>query len=129
MKTLQVTKSAEFKKISNKAAKFYSKTILLLCCPTSNIYLKDEKTGKNFENFCRTGYTVSKKIGNAVARNFAKRRLREAFKELVADYGKNHYDYVIIARREIANSDYKKILSDLRFCMKNIGRKNETKSN
>jgi ribonuclease P protein component len=40
-------------------------------------------------------------------RNLAKRRLREIFKKLVPLYAKNHYDYVMIARKEIALADFK----------------------
>lgn len=70
--------------------------------------------------FCRVGYTVSKIVGNAVVRNLAKRRLREAVRELMPQYAKLHMDYVIIAKREIAEQDFKKVCEDLKFCVKRI---------
>lgn len=120
MRILTVTKSAEFKNISRKNDKFHSKTLLLLTTPTSSFYFQNLTTGKNAEEFCRFGYTVSKKVGNAVARNLAKRKLREATRSLAPKYAKLKMDYVIIARKEIADADFDKISNDLKFCLKRI---------
>ena len=46
----------------------------------------------------RFGITCSKKIGNAVTRNRAKRRLREAAKIMLPDLARSGWDYVIIGR-------------------------------
>lgn len=119
-KVLRVKKSKEFQIIGKKGQKFYSKTVLLLSHPTSQTYFNDVAKGQNAERFFRAGYTVSKKIGNAVARNYAKRRLREAFREISRTYAKNHHDYIMIARKEIVDADLKKIISDLKFCLKRI---------
>ncbi len=118
-KILQIKKSSEFQTISKKGQKFYSKTILLLSSVSPQIYFQDLNKDKKAKDFCRIGYTVSKTVGNAVTRNRAKRRLRQAFYELSC-LAKNHYDYVIIARKEIAEADFAKISSDLKFCLKRI---------
>jgi len=46
----------------------------------------------------RVGYTCSKKVGNAVARNRAKRRLRAAARDVLAEGGLPGWDYVLIGR-------------------------------
>ena len=46
----------------------------------------------------RVGYTCSKKVGNAVARNRAKRRLRAAAAEVLPRLGHAGWDYVLIGR-------------------------------
>ena len=46
----------------------------------------------------RLGLTVTKKIGNAVIRNRARRRLREAARAVLPVAGRPGYDYVLIAR-------------------------------
>ena len=48
----------------------------------------------------RVGFTASKKIGNAVARNRAKRRLRAAAREVLAQAARPGWDYVLVARPE-----------------------------
>jgi ribonuclease P protein component len=48
----------------------------------------------------RIGYTCSKKVGNAVARNRAKRRLRAAARAVVPRHGLPGWDYVLIGRPE-----------------------------
>lgn len=47
----------------------------------------------------RVGFTCSKKVGNAVARNRAKRRLREVARLALTDQGQPGHDYVLIGRK------------------------------
>ncbi len=46
----------------------------------------------------RVGFTCSKKVGNAVARNRAKRRLREIARLTLPRHGRPGWDYVLIGR-------------------------------
>lgn len=118
---LQVKKSAEFQKIGKKCEKFYSHTVLLLAAKTPQIYLHNPEKNNNASQFCRVGFTVAKTVSKrAVQRNLAKRRLREAFRALAPNLAKNNFDYVIIARKEILNADFKKISGDLKFCLSKI---------
>ncbi|MEM8592334.1 MAG: ribonuclease P protein component [Pseudomonadota bacterium] len=48
----------------------------------------------------RFGVTCSKKVGNAVARNRAKRRLREVARAVLPQQGRAGWDYVLIGRHE-----------------------------
>ena len=52
---------------------------------------------KNRAGFCRVGITTSKKIGNAVQRNRARRVIREAYRQLLPQIQGN-YDFVFVAR-------------------------------
>ena len=53
------------------------------------------------DTFIKLGITCSKKIGNAVLRNKAKRRLREAGKIVLEKIGKSNRNYILIARKDI----------------------------
>jgi ribonuclease P protein component len=62
----------------------------------------------------RVGFTVSRKVGQATARNRARRRLRAAASEVLPRYARPGYDYVLIGRRETLERPYDKLLDDLR---------------
>jgi len=64
-------------------------------------------------NTTGAGFTATKKIGNAVTRNRAKRRLREASKTLLPLHGLVGTDYVFIARMDTATIGWKRLLDDM----------------
>ncbi len=62
----------------------------------------------------RIGYTCSKKVGNAVARNRAKRRLREIARAVLPLRAEQGYDYVLIGRNSAtAALPFTTLLADL----------------
>jgi len=70
----------------------------------------------------RYGVTATKKIGNAIKRNKAKRRIRNLVKDLLPKYGKNGYDYVFIAKENLIDEDWEvlkeestSVLKDLKY--------------
>ena len=70
------------------------------------------------EDPMRIGYTCSKKVGNAVARNRAKRRLREIARLVLPEHGALGTDYVLIGRRDkTAERDFQDLLADLRTAL------------
>jgi len=60
------------------------------------------------------GLTASKKVGNAVARNRARRRLREAARQLLPVHGLAGVDYVLVARQSTPEADWGALLDDLK---------------
>lgn len=65
----------------------------------------------------RYGLTASKKVGNAPARNRARRRLREAAGPLLGLYGLPGVDYVFVARTATPEADWPRLLDDLRSAL------------
>lgn len=62
----------------------------------------------------RVGFTCSKKVGNAVTRNRAKRRLREVARATLPEGGQNGWDYVLVGRPgATAERGFAELLSDM----------------
>ncbi len=69
----------------------------------------------------RVGFTCSKKVGNAVARNRAKRRLREVARLALPELGRDGWDYVLVGRKEVtATLPFDQLLADLRRALKKV---------
>ena len=62
----------------------------------------------------RVGFTATKKIGNAVVRNRARRRLREAARRLVPLHGLPGVDYVVLARESTGTAPWPTLLDDMK---------------
>ena len=101
-----IKKRIDFLKVSKKGKKIFTKGFIL------------QKYKRNIDdkienNVARIGYTITKKIGNAVIRNKIKRRFRAIIKEILNNYLKKNYDYIIIANKKSISMDYKELKQDL----------------
>lgn len=65
----------------------------------------------------RLGFTATRKIGGAVIRNRAKRRLREAARALAPIHGRPGCDYVFIARSGTAGRPWDRLLDDVKSAL------------
>jgi len=79
--------------------------VTLEACPTPE---KDRQDGH-----LRVGFTASRKVGNAVTRNRARRHLRAAASQLLPLFGWAGYDYVLVARGTIVTRPFAALLSDV----------------
>jgi ribonuclease P protein component len=79
-------------------------------------------------NTLRLGFTASKKIGNAVARNRAKRRLRAAAYALLPLSGRAGHDYVLVARAGILVRDFSALKGDIAEATRAAHRKLDAQS-
>lgn len=68
----------------------------------------------------RVGFTASRKVGGAVVRNRARRRLKAACAAILPSCGTAGRDYVIIARKSTATRPYGRLVDDLRTALKRI---------
>lgn len=69
----------------------------------------------------RFGLTVSRKVGNAVARNRARRRLRAAAELTLPRHGEAGVDYVLIGRRGTLHRPFASLVLDLCGAMRQTG--------
>ena len=69
----------------------------------------------------RVGFTATRKIGNAVARNRARRRLRAAAASVMARHAAAGFDYVLIARGDTPRRPYAALIGDLEAALRRLG--------
>ncbi len=75
------------------------------------------------EDEVRVGFTVSRKVGNAIKRNRARRRLRAAATEVLPELGRPGCDYVLIGRARTLDRPYAELVEDLRQALGRVGGK------
>ena len=65
----------------------------------------------------RAGFTATKRVGGSVARNRARRRLREAVRRLLPQVGRPGSDYVFIARGGTTTRAWDRLLDDVKSAL------------
>ncbi len=77
----------------------------------------------------RVGFTASRKVGNAVARNRVRRRLRAAADKVLPEMAREGFDFVIIGRAATLNRTFDDLVKDLKTALKRLDacRKNTPK--
>ena len=107
MEAVKITKSLEYKLIVANGKKIYS----------SNFNLRYLKTNNHS---IRIGITASKKLGNAVKRNYVKRRIRALFFKLLLKTSVHSKQYVIIGKKGILTEKFDNLYEELKLIFKKI---------
>lgn len=102
-KRFRIRKNMEFKDIYKHGKNYWNRNLIL--------YVK-----KNDLNETRVGYTITKKIGNAVVRNKLRRRMKEIYR-LNFHNIKEGYDLVFIAKRSLKDISYKELEGSMKHIM------------
>lgn len=100
---LRLRKRAEFLRLRH-GARINTRAFVLQAAP-------------NGTSAIRFGVTATKKLGRAVIRNRAKRRLRALAAEVLPSEGRVGMDYVFIARPPILSRRFDRLLDDLRAAL------------
>lgn len=113
MRLDRLKQRADFLRIAALRRKWAAPGLILQAAPSTG--------SEDQADSLRVGFTVSKKVGNAVCRNRAKRRLRSAVDEVFPSQAASGLDYVVIGRRETLERPYSLLLQDLRAALKRVG--------
>lgn len=71
----------------------------------------------------RVGFTTSRRVGSAVRRNRARRRLRAVVEKVLAGLAEPGYDYVVIGRAATVSRPFSALEADLRSALVNLNRR------
>lgn len=79
-------------------------------------FILQAKPGKT-DSQPRAGFTASKKVGKAVIRSKARRRLKEAARIVLPEHGAVGWDYVFISRQAATTYPFDKLCADMRWAL------------
>ncbi|HSV30045.1 MAG TPA: ribonuclease P protein component [Candidatus Omnitrophota bacterium] len=113
----RLKKRADFLRVAAQRRKWAAPGLILQAAPADVPLTKADST----IDVVRVGFTVSKKVGNSVERNRARRRLKAAAAEILPLCAATGLDLVVIGRRESLTRPYSLLLQDLRTALKRVG--------
>ena len=76
-----------------------------------------EDSARDETPIVRAGFTATKRVGGAVERNRAKRRLREAARLLLPQLASPGFDYVFVARGGVTTRPWPRLLDDVKSAL------------
>lgn len=111
-----ITQRQEFIDLTKAGARWVTPAFVVQYLP--------KKEGEQGFDGIKVGFTATKKIGNAVRRNRAKRRLRAVFDDVVRlDRGFPCVEgrLVLIARQDVLGRDFAALQKDFKWALKKLG--------
>ncbi len=125
----RLTRRSEFLRVAGLRCKWATPGLILQAAPAVEALLSQPSIPEipapaasepGTSGSLRVGFTCSKKVGNAVARNRAKRRLRAAAAAVLPLHATPGYDYVLIGRQETLRRPFALLLQDLQTALKRV---------
>lgn len=104
----RLTRRAEFLRVAGKGRKAARPGVLVQALPGTGTPL-------------RVGFTATKRLGGAVVRNRAKRRLREAVRLALGEAPPPGWDLVLVARDGTVGRRFGTLMGDLRGALRQAG--------
>jgi ribonuclease P protein component len=117
LKVGRLTRRAQFVAVAGSGRRAATAGLVLQARPHDSRHRPDEGEGA-----VRVGFTASRKVGKAVARNRARRRLRAAAAAVLPLHAIPGFDFVLIARAEATNArPFADLKADLVRALRRIG--------
>lgn len=110
----RLTRRAEFLRAAARGRRFAAPGLVL------QMVAHAEPGPEGAEAPFRVGFTVSKKVGNAVKRNRARRRLKAAAAQVLPRAGLPGRDYVVIGRQATLTRPFALLCADLETALAKV---------
>ncbi|AEV96078.1 ribonuclease P protein component [Pediococcus claussenii] len=114
-KSYRIKKELEFQKVFETHNSFANRKFV--------VYFMDKPKQPHF----RVGISVGKKVGNAVMRNYVKRRIRQSLLEYKPDL-RSDVDFLVIARPQVSGLPMTEIKQQLGHVLRLAGLLNDNRS-
>jgi len=106
---------SDFLRVAARRCKWAAPGLVLQVAPTEPV---DDITSAAQ---LRIGYTASRRVGGAIQRNRAKRRLRATVARVMPMHAAPGHDYVVIARTATLTRRFEELLEDLETALRHTG--------
>jgi ribonuclease P protein component len=113
----RLKRRAEFLRVAACRRKWVTPGLILQAARRRNQATAEEEAS----TAPRVGFTASRKVGIAVARNRARRRLKAAADQVLALHAAPGHDYVVIARTETLRRPFAALKDDLETALRRLG--------
>lgn len=113
----RLKRRADFLRVAGRRVKWVTPGLVLQACPfpvKPGLWQLDNVD-------LRLGFTTSRKVGGAVERNRARRRLRAVAERIMPHEARTGFDYVLIGRHTTVHRPFDLLLADLRSALKRLG--------
>lgn len=114
----RLKRRAEFLRVAQDSRKWVTPGLILQASPTA---MGRGGASRGAEGGIRVGFTASRKVGKAVARNRVRRRLRAVAEQVMPLQAKGDYDYVVIGRRQTLTRPFHALVEDLETALRRLG--------
>lgn len=84
------------------------------------LQFRRRRAGEADTDLARVGFTVSRKVGNAVQRNRVRRRLKAAAAKVMTDHAMAGVDFVVIGRRNALTRPFSDLIGDLTASLRKL---------
>lgn len=114
----QLKKRPEFLRVAAGRRKWAMPGLVLQVAPRGHVVATRRPAPA--ADTIRVGYTASRKVGGAVSRNRAKRRLRAVATAVLTHHAATGTDYVMIARAGTLSRPYMALVTDLEEALRRL---------
>ena len=112
---LRLKRRADFLRVARTRRKWVAPGLIL----QARTRTAGDRSGGEIE-VSRVGFTVSRKVGNAVVRNRVRRRLRDAAGQVIPEQAKAGHDFVIIGRAGSLKRPFAALKRDLEKALRQL---------